>query len=122
MLSTIFPISSNLNFTQKCFVPSLVEIGPVFLDHEKEIFYFVNVFPFSLLSFCEKGRGHLFKQNSVPFTQGCFVPSYIEISQIVQGKILKFSMYSDYFVFISPLIRIGLFLTNLNPLFCIKFG
>ena len=75
MLSTILPISSNLNFTPKCFVPSLVEIGPVFLDHEKEIFYFVNVVPFSLLSFCEKGRGHLFEQNSVPFTQGCFVPS-----------------------------------------------
>ena len=65
-------------FSQGCFVPSLVEIGPVAL--EKKIFlissmnfrYFVIISPL-------KGVDPSFEQNWIPFTQGCLVQSLVEI-------------------------------------------
>ena len=62
-------------FTQGCFVPTLVEIGPVVLE-KKTFKYFQHIFTFSLLSSLGKGRGTSFEQTWIPSNQGCFVPSW----------------------------------------------
>ena len=61
---------------------SLIEIGPAVL--EKKIFlissmyfhYFVIISPW-------KRAGPSFEQTWIPFTQGCFVPSLVEIGPVV---------------------------------------
>ena len=66
--------------TQGFFVPSLVESGTVVL--EKKIFkYFDYNLTFLLLSSLVKGHGPSFEQTWIPSTQGCFVPSLVEIVQ-----------------------------------------
>ena len=52
-------------FTQGCFVPRLVEIGPVVL--EKKI---LHIFTISKLSPLGKGQGLSFEKIWIPFTQG----------------------------------------------------
>ena len=65
-------------FTQRYFVPSLVEISPVVL--EKKILNFINVFsPFG------KRNGPLFEL-WIPYTQWCFVPSLVEFGSVVLEK------------------------------------
>ena len=74
---------------------SLVQIGPVVL--EKKVFKicqciyvsrnFVIISPW-------KGRGPSFEQTWIPFTQGCFVPSLVEIGPAVLEK--KFKMWKVY--------------------------
>ena len=62
-------------------VPCLVEIGTVVLE---KIFKFCQrVFVISKLSPLGKGRDPLIKQNRIPFTQGRFVPSLVEIGPVV---------------------------------------
>ena len=106
-------------FTQGCFVPSWVEIGPVVL--EKRILfissmyfrYFCNYLPL------EKGKGPSFEQTWISFTQGCFVPSLVEIGQVVLWKRIFFlsSKYFRYFCNYFRLEKGGPFIwTNLNPL------
>ena len=70
-----------------------------------------------------------FEQNWIPFTQGCFVPSLVEIGSVVLEKKISLisTMYFHYFVIISPWKRAGPFIwTNLYPLhprmLCAKFG
>ena len=77
-------------FTQGYFVPSLVKIGPEIL--EKKIFKSCQfIFINSRLSPLWGGRGPSFEQTWIPFTQGYFVPSLVEIgSVILEKKILKF--------------------------------
>ena len=83
-----FFIWTWIPFTQGCFVPSLVEIGPVVL--EKKIFKFCQcIFTISSLSPLGKGRGPSFEQIWIPFTQGCFVPSLVEIGPVVLEKKMK---------------------------------
>ena len=66
--------------TQGCFVPSLVEIGPVVL--EKKIFKFRQfIFTISWLSPLRKGRGFSFKQNLIPFSQGCICSVWLKFAQ-----------------------------------------
>ena len=52
--------------------------------------WFLNVcqciLAFSQLSLLGKGRGHSFEQTWIPFTQGCFVPSLVEIGSVVLEK------------------------------------
>ena len=75
-------------FTQGCFVPSLVEIGSVVL--EKKIFEFRQcIFAISLLSPLGEGWGPSFEQTWICFTQGYFVPSLVEIGQVVLEKKMK---------------------------------
>ena len=75
-------------FTQGCFVPSLVEIGPVVL--EKKILKFrLCIFTILKLSRFGKGRGPSFEQTWIPFTQGCFVPRLVEIGPVVIEKKMK---------------------------------
>ena len=51
---------------------------------------FVNVFSlFVKLSPLGKGRGPSFEQTWIPFTQGCFVPSSVEIGVLVLEKKMK---------------------------------
>ena len=72
-------------FTQEYIVPSLVEIGPVVL--EKKIFKVHQcIFAISLLSPVGKGHGPSFEQTGILITQGCFVPSLVEIGPVVLKK------------------------------------
>ena len=48
-----------------------------------------SIFAISQLSPLGKGRGPSFEQTWIPFTQGCFVPSLVEISLVVLEKKLK---------------------------------
>ena len=76
-------------FTQGCFMLSLVEIGPVIL--EKILKFRQCIFTISSSSPLRKGRGPIFEQTWIPFTQECIVPSLVEIGQVVlENKILKF--------------------------------
>ena len=69
-------------------MPSLVEIGPVVL--EKKISLFRQcIFTISLLSLLGKGHGPSFKETLIPFTQGCFVPSLVEIGHVVLERKTK---------------------------------
>ena len=75
-------------------MPSLVEIGHVFLE-KKIILNFVNVFSlFRNYLPLEKGRAlHLNKLESPSpgdtFTQGCSVPGLVEIGPVVLEKKMK---------------------------------
>ena len=73
--------------TQGCIVPSLIEIGPTVL--EKKIFKFRQcIFAFCYYLPLEKGWGPSFEQTTcVPFTQGCFVSSLVEIGPVDVGII-----------------------------------
>ena len=64
----------------------MAEIGPVVL--EKKILKFRHcIFRYLvIISPLGKGRGPLFEQTWAPFTQGCFVPSLVEIGPVVLGK------------------------------------
>ena len=84
--------------------------------------YFVIISP-------SKRVGPSFEQTWIPFTQGCFVPSLVEIGPVVlEKKIFKFHQcIFAICVIISPWKRAGPFIwTNLNPLhlrmLCAKFG
>ena len=75
-------------FTQGWFVRSLVEIDPVVLG--KEIFLILSLyFRYFLIISLGKGRGPSFEQTWIPFTQGCFVPSLVEIGSMVLEKKMK---------------------------------
>ena len=68
-------------FTQGCFVPKLVEIGPVVLDNVFSLFR--NYLPW------EKGMTlnlNNFEQIWIFFIQECFVPSLVEIGPVVLEK------------------------------------
>ena len=52
---------------------------------EEDIFNFVNVY----LLFRNKGWCSSFEQTWIPFTQGCFVPSLVEIDPVVLEKKIK---------------------------------
>ena len=66
----------------------LVEIGPVFL--EKKIFKSCQfIFIISQLSPLWEGRGPSFEQTWMPFTQGYFVPSLVEVGPVVLEKKMK---------------------------------
>ena len=71
--------------TQGCFVPSLVEMGPVVL--EKKIFKVRQcIFAISWFSPLGKWRDPSFEQTWIPITQECFVPSLVEIGSVVLEK------------------------------------
>ena len=75
-------------FIQGYFVPSLGKIGPVVL--EKKIFKSCQfIFVNSRLSPLWEGRGPSFEQTWIPFTQGYFVPSLVEIGLVVLEKKMK---------------------------------
>ena len=74
-------------------MPSLVEIGPVFLKKIfKYFFYIILLFRYYLP--LEKGRGPSFEQTWIPSTQGCFVPTLVEIGPVVLEK--KSKMWKNY--------------------------
>ena len=72
------------------FVPSLVEIKPLVFV-KKILKYPQCIFVISLLSFLGNRRGFSLEQSWIPLTQGCFVPSLVEINPLViVKKILKY--------------------------------
>ena len=75
------------------------------------------IFTISKLSPLGKGWGPSFEQTWLPFTQGCIVPSLVEIGSVVLKKrIFKFlQFFFRYFVIICPWKRVGPSIwTNLN--------
>ena len=72
-------------FTQWCFVPSLVENGPVVLE-KKTFKSFQCIFSISQLSPLWERRGPSFEQTWIPFTKGCSVPCLVEIGPMVLDK------------------------------------
>ena len=73
-------------------VPSLFEIGQVVL--EKKIFKSCQfIFFNSQLSPFWEGRGPSFEQTWIPFTQGSFVPSLVEIGPVVLEKMKMWKVY-----------------------------
>ena len=65
----------------------LVEIAQWFLRER----YFI--FVISLLSPSRKRCGPLFQETWVPFTQGCFVPSIVEIGPVILEKMKMWKVY-----------------------------
>ena len=60
---------------------------------------------FKFLSSLGKGHGPLIEQTSIPFTQGFFVPSSVEIDPVdLEKKIIK---YHHCIIVISLLSRLG---------------
>jgi hypothetical protein len=87
---------------------SLVKIGPVVL--EKKIFKWPHPnFTFLWLSPLWRGPGPLFEQTWIPFTQGWFVPSLIELCP---GVLEKFFLKLQFFL----LFRDYLLLERGDPL------
>ena len=84
------------------------------------------IFGISWLPPLEKGHGPSLEQTGILITQGCFMPSLVEIGQVVlERKIFKFPLciFPNYL----PWKRVGPFIcTNLNSLYprmlCAKFG
>ena len=56
---------------------------------EEDLSNFVNVFSLFVLSSLEKGSGHSFEQTWIPFIQGWFVLSLVEIGPVVLKKKIK---------------------------------
>ena len=87
-------------FTQRCFVSSLVEIGPVVL--EKKIFKFFMYFCYFVFISPWKRAWLFILTNLNPLTQGCFVPSSVEIGSIVLERkhvlilLIYFSLFYNY--------------------------
>ena len=72
----------------KCFVLSLVEIGSAIL--EKTVFKFCySIFVVSLLSPLGEGQDPSSFEIKLPLTDECFVPSLVEIGQVVLEKTMK---------------------------------
>ena len=59
-------------------------------------------FPYFLIISLWKRRCHLLEQNWIPFTQGCFMLSLVEIGPVVQYKKGFFLISSIFFSFIYP--------------------
>ena len=80
-------------FTQGCFVPSLAEIDPVVLEMISK--FRQCIFTISLLSPLGKGYDPSFEHSWIPFTQGCFVLSLVEISPVFWKRIWKCEKFTD---------------------------
>ena len=69
------------------------------------------IFSISLLSPLGKGRDSAFEQMWIPFIQGCFVRSFVEIGPVVLGNFfLKISTHFHCVAIISPWKRASLHL------------
>ena len=75
-------IKTWIPFTQECFVTSLVESGPVVME-EDFLKFRQFIYALSYLSPRLKVCGPSFKQNWIPFTQGCIVPSFEKVGRVV---------------------------------------
>ena len=84
--------------TQGCFVPTLVEIGPVVLSKVRQC-----IFAIWLLSPLRKGQGHSFEQTWLPITQGCFVPVWLKLALWFLRIFLKFVNVFTLFRYYLPL-------------------
>ena len=114
-------------FTQWCFVPSFVEIGPVVL--KKNFIYLVIVFPLFLINSPWKRMGTFVCTNLNPLHPRMFCTKFGWNWPLGFGKkeYSISSMYFHYSVNVSPWKRVGPFiwrnLISLNlKMLCIKFG
>ena len=76
-------------FTQKCFVPSLLEIITPVLEKMS----------ISLLSPLGHARSHMrshsFKESGIPFIQKCFVPILVKPCPVILEKRMKILKFTD---------------------------
>ena len=88
---------------QGCIAPSSIEISPAVL--EKKIFKFCQcIFTISLLFPIEKRWGPSFEQIWILITQGCIVPSLVEISPaVLEKKIFKLCQCIFTISLLSPI-------------------
>ena len=79
------PEKNWIRIIQRCFVPTLVEIGPMVL--EKKIFKSRwCIFAISLLFPLGNWQGMSIEQIWIPFTQVFFVPNLVEIGPVVMKQ------------------------------------
>ena len=92
-----------------------------FKFHGLYFHYFVIIFPW-------KRAGPSFEQTWIPYTQGCFVPSWLKLAQwFWRRRFFNFINVISSFRNYLPFERGGAFIsTNLYPLhprmLCVKFG
>ena len=103
----------KIPLTQRCFGPSLVEIGPVVVENEdfKILSMYFHYFIFNYLPL-EKGRAlHLNKFES-PSSKDALGQVWLKLAQwFWRRRFFLFStMYFRYFVIISPWKRAGPFI------------
>ena len=115
----VFSIKTSSKWKQTVYL--LIPMGnkrPIgLIAHLRKQFISINTYNYTITLIKSKKKtlltlwelnGSSFKQTSIPFTQGCIVPSLVEISQVVLEKkiFLISSMYFRYFVIISPWKRV----------------
>ena len=89
----VAPQLNNLE-TQRCVVPSLVEIDPAIL--EKKIFSISSVyFRYFLIIFPWKRVDPSFEQTWIPFTKGCFVLIWLKLAKWFWGRRWKWGKIYD---------------------------
>ena len=93
---------TRVYFTQRCFVFSLVEIGPVVF--EKIIKFYQCIFNISLLYPLGKGSVTL-EQTWNPLTPECFMTSLFEIGQVVLEEEIFKCQCIFAFSLSSPLVK-----------------
>ena len=96
------PLKKGGAFTQGCFVPSLVEMGSVVL--EKKIFLISSMYChyFVIISPWKRDRPFI-EKTWIHFTQGCFVPSLVEMVPVVLDKKICFNFVNVFSLFLNYL-------------------
>ena len=124
----LFFILPNLKipFTKGCFMPRLIEIGPVIL--ERKIFKFC---PSILLFRCnlplEKPMALGLNKSESPSPKDALSQVWLKLVKWFWRRFLNSSMHFHYFIIIFPWKRVWPFIwTNLNShlpiMLCAKFG
>ena len=96
-------IWTNLNPLHQRMLSKLDWIWPSGSGGEDYFKFCQYIFAISLLSPRWKGRGPSYEQIWIPLTQGCVVPSLVEIGPVVlEKKIFKFCQYISLFRYYLP--------------------
>ena len=72
------------------------------LRQQRQLQFCQYIFAISLISPVRKGRGPSFEQPCIPFTQGCFMQSSVEMGLVVLKKCFKFRQYIFAISLLSP--------------------
>ena len=89
-------VTNANSFTQECFEPSLIEIGPLVL--EKILKFCPCIFHNLLLYPLGKWVGSSFEQIRIPFSKKWFVPSLVDIIPVViVKKIFFFNLVNVFY-------------------------
>ena len=98
---TLIPIAKG------CFVPTLVEIGPVVQEKISELCQCIYAISYYVSLEKKRGPVNSFEQTLISITQGCSVQSLAEINS---GDFQISLMYLCYFLIIPLWIKMWLFI------------